>query len=64
MSRTTSNKHYQLANYSFEQTRWRYAAGVVMAALGLSLSACSSPNLAPEPLLVEDLLGTYKLVSY
>lgn len=64
MSRTASSTPSQLADYSLGRTRWRYAAGVVIAALGLSLSACGSSNLAPEPLLVDNLLGTYKLVSY
>lgn len=65
MSRAASSTPLQLADHSVGRTRGRYAAGVVTAALCLSLSACSSSEtLAPEPLLVEDLLGAYELVSY
>lgn len=64
MSQTASNRPL-LADCLFGQTRWRYAAGVVTAALCLTLSACGgSETLAPEPLLIGDLLGTYELVSY
>lgn len=67
MSRAASSTPLQLADYSV-RTWWRYAAGVVTAALCLSLSACSSSETlgseGPEPLSVAELLGEYELVSY
>ena len=65
MSRAASSTPLQLADPSVGRTWWCYAAGVVTAALCLTLSACSSSEtLGPEPLSVAELLGEYELVSY